>query len=62
MTQLHEFLSEHTLWDGLKKEDENIIDYFLKEPVWEMPESKEYLTQGKHTGESIMFYKIRKIH
>ncbi|CAH1099618.1 unnamed protein product [Psylliodes chrysocephalus] len=45
MTQLHEFLSEHTLWDGLKKEDENIIDYFLKEPVWEMPESKEYLTQ-----------------
>ncbi|XP_050517920.1 myogenesis-regulating glycosidase [Diabrotica virgifera virgifera] len=45
MSQLHVFLSEHTLWDGLKKEDSNIIDYFLTEPVWEMPDMKEALTQ-----------------
>ncbi|XP_057651254.1 myogenesis-regulating glycosidase [Diorhabda carinulata] len=45
MSQLHVFLSEHTLWDGLKKEDSNIIDYFLTEPVWEMPEMKEVLTE-----------------
>lgn len=45
MSQLHVFLSEHTLWDGLKKEDSNIIDYFLTEPVWEMPEVKEDLTE-----------------
>ncbi|CAG9857402.1 unnamed protein product [Phyllotreta striolata] len=46
MTELHVFLSEHTLWDGMNRNDGNIIDYFLKEPVWEMPEHKEFLTQG----------------
>ncbi|CAH1992710.1 unnamed protein product [Acanthoscelides obtectus] len=46
MSDLHEKLSEHTLWDGLKKEDTNIIDSLLTEPVWEITsDNKNYLTE-----------------
>ncbi|CAG9817998.1 unnamed protein product [Phaedon cochleariae] len=46
MSELHNHLSEHTLWDGLKKEDSNVIDYLLTEPVWEIiSDSDEILTE-----------------
>lgn len=49
MSELHGQLSEHTLWDGLKKEDSSIIDSLLTEPVWEITAAnKETLTEGKH--------------
>ncbi|XP_074028988.1 myogenesis-regulating glycosidase isoform X2 [Leptinotarsa decemlineata] len=46
MSQLHAQLSEHTLWDGLKKEDGNIIDSLLTEPLWEITSlTKQTLTE-----------------
>ncbi|XP_018567026.1 myogenesis-regulating glycosidase isoform X2 [Anoplophora glabripennis] len=45
MSKLHSHLSEHSLWDGLKKEDGNIIDSLLTEPVWEITSDKEKLTE-----------------
>ncbi|KAJ8965872.1 hypothetical protein NQ314_003852 [Rhamnusium bicolor] len=46
MSELHGHLSEHTLWDGLKKEDGIIIDSLLTEPLWEITsDSKEKLTE-----------------
>ncbi|CAH1135129.1 unnamed protein product [Ceutorhynchus assimilis] len=46
MSELHTQLSEHTLWDGLKKEDADVIDSLLTEPLWEITsESKELLTE-----------------
>ncbi|KAG5886008.1 hypothetical protein JTB14_018425 [Gonioctena quinquepunctata] len=46
MSILHAQLSEHTLWDGLKKEDGNIIDSLLTEPVWEITSlTKQSLTE-----------------
>lgn len=48
ISELHAYLSEHTLWDGLKKEDTEIIDYLFKEPVWEIDvENDALLTEGK---------------
>ncbi|KAJ8985628.1 hypothetical protein NQ317_015123 [Molorchus minor] len=47
MFQLHSQLSDHTLWDGLKKEDGNIIDSLLTEPLWEITsDSKETMTEA----------------
>lgn len=49
MSELHGYLSEHTLWDGLKKEDTEIIDYLLKEPVWEINlDNDALLTEGEY--------------
>lgn len=49
ISELHGFLSEHTLWDGLKKEDTEVIDYLLKEPVWEINlENDALFTEGNY--------------
>ncbi|XP_060526569.1 myogenesis-regulating glycosidase isoform X2 [Cylas formicarius] len=46
MSDLHSQLSEHTLWDGLKKEDADIIESLLTEPLWEITsDNKEDLTE-----------------
>lgn len=46
MKMLHSSLSEKSLWDGLKKEDVDIIHALLTEPVWQIaPVSKNLLTE-----------------
>ncbi|XP_050303978.1 myogenesis-regulating glycosidase isoform X2 [Anthonomus grandis grandis] len=46
MSELHSHLTEQTLWDGLKKEDADIIDSLLTEPLWEITSDyKESLTE-----------------
>lgn len=46
MSDLHSQLSEHTLWDGLKKEDADVIESLLTEPLWEITsDNKEILTE-----------------
>lgn len=46
MKMLHSSLSEKSLWDGLKKEDADIINALLTEPVWQIaPLSKHMLTE-----------------
>lgn len=58
MSELHMRLSEHTLWDGLKKEDSLIIDSLLAEPVWEITaENKDSFTEGKLLFRNIYFHK-----
>ncbi|XP_031337819.1 myogenesis-regulating glycosidase isoform X1 [Photinus pyralis] len=47
MTRLHSFMTEKTLWDGLKKEEINIIYSLLTEPLWEITTAtKEEFTEG----------------
>ncbi|KAG8223115.1 hypothetical protein J437_LFUL000536 [Ladona fulva] len=46
---LHSFLSEKSLWDGLKKEDLDVINTMLNEPVWRLsdgPGSKQLTEQA----------------
>ncbi|XP_030756966.1 myogenesis-regulating glycosidase [Sitophilus oryzae] len=46
MSDTHSKLSEHTLWDGLKKEDGGIIESLLAEPLWEITsDNKQTLTE-----------------
>ncbi|XP_019763989.1 myogenesis-regulating glycosidase isoform X2 [Dendroctonus ponderosae] len=46
MSDLHSQLSEHTLWDGLKKEDSDVIESLLTEPIWEITtDHKEAFTE-----------------
>lgn len=48
ITELHSKLSDHSLWDGLKKEDHDTIEYLLKEPVWEINlDDDALLTEGE---------------
>ncbi|XP_059479473.1 myogenesis-regulating glycosidase isoform X1 [Neocloeon triangulifer] len=35
--QLHSFLAESSLWDGIKESDEQIINSLLTEPIWQIP-------------------------
>ncbi|XP_066262910.1 myogenesis-regulating glycosidase isoform X2 [Euwallacea similis] len=46
ITQLHSQLSKNTLWDGVKKEDFDVIEILLSEPVWEITtDEKEAFTE-----------------
>lgn len=47
MTRLHSFMSEKSLWDGLKQADIDIINSLLSEPIWEISTAtKDELTEG----------------
>ncbi|KAF5283626.1 hypothetical protein FQA39_LY17275 [Lamprigera yunnana] len=47
VTRLHSFMSEKSLWDGLKKEEVNIIYSLLTEPLWEITTAtKEEFTES----------------
>lgn len=47
MKDLHSFLSEKSLWDGLRETDIDTINYLLREPVWQIaPASKAQLTES----------------
>lgn len=52
MTRLQSFMSEKSLWDGLKKEEINIIYSLLTEPLWEIPTS----TKGEFTESAVANY------
>ncbi|XP_046687461.1 myogenesis-regulating glycosidase-like [Homalodisca vitripennis] len=46
MKLLHSSLSEKSLWDGLREEDNSIINSLLTEPVWQIaPQDKHKLTE-----------------
>ncbi|KAJ8914957.1 hypothetical protein NQ315_002481 [Exocentrus adspersus] len=61
MAKLHSQLSEHSLWDGLKKEDGNIIDSVLMEPVWEIT-SKKRATNWRVNWRNNLFFVTAKIY
>ncbi|CAO1413835.1 unnamed protein product [Diamesa tonsa] len=44
MKVLHHSLTQKSLWDGLKEQDESIMDTMLEEPVWQM--ENHNLTSG----------------
>ncbi|CAB0003221.1 unnamed protein product [Nesidiocoris tenuis] len=47
MKMLHSFLSEKSLWDGIKEDEESFIHSLLSEPVWQIaPRVKEQLTEN----------------
>ncbi|KAL1117500.1 hypothetical protein AAG570_003819 [Ranatra chinensis] len=47
MKLLHSFLSEKSLWDGLKESDVEVINSLLTEPVWQIaPQDKQHLTEA----------------
>ncbi|XP_063225903.1 myogenesis-regulating glycosidase isoform X2 [Bacillus rossius redtenbacheri] len=47
MKLLHSFLAEKSLWDGLRKDDLDIIHSIISEPVWQVsPSSSEALTEA----------------
>ncbi|XP_063908842.1 myogenesis-regulating glycosidase isoform X3 [Zophobas morio] len=46
MMKLHSNLVENALWDGLKREDMNVVNSLLTEPLWEITSSsKSELTE-----------------
>ncbi|KAL1509393.1 hypothetical protein ABEB36_004142 [Hypothenemus hampei] len=51
MSDLFSQLSEHTLWDGLKQDDIEVIESLLTEPLWEITtDQKESLTEEMVTN------------
>ncbi|XP_073978465.1 myogenesis-regulating glycosidase isoform X2 [Rhodnius prolixus] len=47
MKELHSFLSEKSLWDGLKESDVEVVYSLLTEPVWQIaPSNKQLLTEA----------------
>ncbi|XP_050087053.1 myogenesis-regulating glycosidase isoform X1 [Anopheles aquasalis] len=46
MKSLHNGLMQKSLWDGLTEKDNDVIKSLLREPVWQIPASKqEHLTE-----------------
>ncbi|KAF2901313.1 hypothetical protein ILUMI_04874 [Ignelater luminosus] len=52
MTRLHSFMTEKSLWDGLKKEEINIIYSLLTEPLWEITTG----SKGEFTESAVANY------
>lgn len=47
MTKLHSHMSEKSLWDGLKKDDIDVINTLISEPLWEITTGpNEELSEG----------------
>jgi hypothetical protein len=46
MKLLHSSLSEKSLWDGLREEDNSVINSLLTEPVWQIaPQDKHQMIE-----------------
>lgn len=46
MSSLHAALSEKSLWDGLREEDNSVMSALLTEPVWQIaPGDRRSLTE-----------------
>lgn len=46
MKELHQHLSEKSLWDGLKESDVEVVNTLLTEPVWQIaPAEADLLTE-----------------
>ncbi|XP_059614356.1 myogenesis-regulating glycosidase isoform X1 [Phlebotomus argentipes] len=50
MRQLHQQMTQQSLWDGLKEHDINVVHSMLEEPVWQIPSSggKSLTADGIH--------------
>lgn len=63
---LHQFLTEKSLWDGLKEEDVDTVYSLLTEPVWQIGADRpELLTEAavsNYTEDVITFGFLRQGH
>ncbi|XP_076259597.1 myogenesis-regulating glycosidase isoform X2 [Rhynchophorus ferrugineus] len=66
MSDTHMQLSEHILWDGLKKEDAGIIESLLAEPLWEITsnnkETLNEVTVSNFTEDVIAWRSLKQGH